>query len=221
MGSPQSGNPSICFQLKLMINNTTIQSSLKVARINWNNWQDVFEHDGPVVSNPLFSEPGKRFGSFCKEYSVHRTIRSGKQNELRLLLVREFPSAIHDDSGKSLDELEEFIRPSFGTCDGTRRMRSVVSKIAAFLRPDRFVAWDTYARKGLNLILGRNPSAEFDSYASYLRSFDTVWQNDTGQRIRFYVDRNRLCQVEAEDRFKRRVLDIALMKCGNRKTLIA
>ena len=97
-------------------------------------------------------------------------------------------------------------------------MISVLSKVAAFIRPDRFVAWDGYAKKGVNIVLGRTASAPFDSYADYLGAFDTAWNGHPGQQIRGYMRRvNPHSALEREPRFLRRVLDVCLMKCGGRE----
>ena len=137
-----------------MLTDDDFRSSLESARTNWRYWRDVFEHSGHYSDNPLFAEPGKRFAAFCKEYSVHRTIRAGTQNDFRLAMRENISSVINDDSGKGLDEIESQLRSKFGTHGGTRRMLSVFSKVAAFIRPERFVAWDQYARKGINISLG-------------------------------------------------------------------
>jgi hypothetical protein len=201
-----------------MLGDDDLRSSLTIARTNWTYWRDVYEDTGPVSANPLFAEPGRRFAAFCKEYSVHRTIRAGTQNDFRLILIKLLPAALCDDSGKSLDQVELRVRPNFGTHNGTRRMISVISKAAAFLRPERFVAWDRFARKGLNIISGRNPNASFEDYADYLHAFDETWNDELGERIRRYITRsNAHSPIEMESRFQRRVLDVALMKCGDRK----
>lgn len=201
-----------------MLSEQDIQSSLKTARRNWNNWRNVYEYAGSVRTNPLLSEPGRRFAQFCKEYSVHRTIRAGTQNEFRLTLIEMLPAAIRDDSGQTLDQLECRVRPSFGTHNGTRRMISVISKVAAFVRPEKFVAWDRYAKKGLNVVFGRTPNASFESYADYLQTFGEVWSGELGDRIRRYMRKlGAKSTIEKEAQFQRRVLDVALMKCGGRK----
>jgi hypothetical protein len=50
-----------------------IRDSIAIARKNWRDWQDVYEHVGRISTNPICAALG-RFGSFCKEYSVHRRI---------------------------------------------------------------------------------------------------------------------------------------------------
>jgi hypothetical protein len=201
------------------LNDTLILESIQIARANWNAWRDVFEHKGSIASSPLLSDQ-LRFSSFCKEYSVSRTIRHGTQNDFRLALVEspQFLAAIHDDNGHLLDNLEEDLRSRFGTCDGARRIVSVLSKVAAFVRPERFVAWDKYAKKGVNIVFGSSASSPFNAYADYLKAFDQVWEGQQGKEIRDCMSRiGTLSSVEGEPRFLRRILDFYLMKCGGRK----
>lgn len=196
-----------------------ILHSSRVARQNWKAWRVVFEHRGTIATNPLLGD-AKRFSSFCKEYSVARTLRRGTQNEFRLSLIESLSELIRDDSGRALDKLEAELRPRFGTHGGTRRIVSVLSKVAAFVRPERFVAWDSYGKKGVNIVLGRSANFPFHSYAEYLTAFDQVWNGQRGQQIRDFAttDRARI-SIEREPRFLRRVLDVCLMKCGGRKGL--
>jgi hypothetical protein len=145
----------------------------------------VFEYNKGVPTNPLLANP-KKFDTFCAEYSVGRTIRKGTRHSFRLELStsRQFSNAIQDGTGRSLDKLEVRLRKRFDTHEGTRCMISVLSKVAAFVRPERFVAWDRYAKKGLNIVLGRSASAPFYSYAEYLAAFDAAWDGGLGQEIK-------------------------------------
>jgi len=94
---------------------------------------------------------------------------------------------------------------------------SVLSKVAAFVRPERFVAWDGFAKKGVNIVLESTASAKFNTYADYLAAFDRAWDGQPGQEIRDYVTRNGAqCAVESQPRFLRRVLDVYLMMRGGR-----
>jgi hypothetical protein len=158
------------------IQKTLLVASIKVARKNWNKWRDVFEHDGPISTSPLLADQ-IRFSSFCKEYSVSRTIRQGTQNQFRIALVesRQFAEAIQVDDGKALDILEKDLRRDFGTHGGARHIVSVLSKVAAFVRPERFVAWDIYAKQGVNIVLGKRASSHFNAYSDYLAAFDQAW----------------------------------------------
>jgi hypothetical protein len=199
------------------VNARQLASALSIARKNWKDWRDVFEHKGAIYKNPLLAEPGKRFSAFCKEYSVHRTIRAGTQQSFRRELARSraFLDAITAGSGYELDAIEQDLRTRFGTHTPPRRMISVVSKIAAFLKPDQFVAWDQYARRGVNVLLGRSQNFVFDGYGEYLSAFDTIWNAVPGSMIREYVAGNGT-NVEKDTRFLRRVLDVYAMKRGGR-----
>jgi hypothetical protein len=194
-----------------------VEGSIQVARTNWNKWLDVFEHGEPICTNPLLVKP-ELFASFLAEYSVGRTIRHGTHDEFRCALASQASDATRDDSGVALDALETDLRKRFGAHDPPRSILSALSKVAAFVRPERFVAWDRYARKGLAKVLGGAPSIKFDSYALYLEAFDRVWKGEPGQKIADYVKRvGAESPVEGELRFQRRVLDVYLMKCGDRK----
>jgi len=198
-----------------------IAQSLARARENWIAWRDVFEHRGPVTTNPLLADQ-YRFRSFLAEYYVNRTVRKGEHDKLRAELCKSarFQKALQDDSGRALERLEHDLRPRFGSNDkkgSPRRIVSVLSKVAAFVRPERFVAWDRFARKGLNIVRSWSPPSPFNSYSEYLVAFDTVWKGLPGKQIRAYVARKGVENtVDREPRFLRRVLDMYLMKCGGR-----
>lgn len=100
----------------------------------------------------------------------------------------------------------------FGTRDGKRGVQSALSKVATFVQPEWFTAYDYYASSGLNLIIGRSKSAFFPSYASYLADFNAAWNGPHGERIREII--KPVTSVQAEPRFQRRVLDLYLMVEG-------
>jgi hypothetical protein len=201
-----------------VVNDSVIVESIQIAQGNWNKWRTVFEH-GSLSGNPLLINPDL-FAAFLGEYSVNRTIRAGAHEQFRQALAAEsgqFPEAIRDDAGQGIDKLEEYLRPSFGTHDGKNRLVSALSKVAAFVRPERFVAWDRYAKRGVNVVLGLSASAPFNAYADYLATFDKAWNGQPGQGIRDYVARNAARGIDSQPRFLRRVLDVYLMKRGGRK----
>ena len=193
-----------------------IAKSLRTARDNWNCWKRVFEHRGPFGENPLLAEP-ELFAHFLWEYSVNRTICSGKHDELRQKLAKS-EWAFQDDHGEGIDKLEKQLRPEFGTTrdEGRNQIISALSKVAAFLRPERFVAYDRYAKKGLNDVLERGASSKFNGYSEYLATFDSAWHGEAGHEIREYLKKRAESKVENELRFQRRVLDVYLMRRGGR-----
>jgi hypothetical protein len=193
---------------------------LERARQNWEQWRDVFEHGGPISQNPVLAN-STRFRSFLADYYAGRTIRKGKHDELRLVLLnsKEFEAATRDGSGQSIDKIELVLRPSFGSKDGKNRLTSVLSKLAAFFNPERFVAWDRFAKRGLNIVKHRSASSQFKTYSEYLSAFDTVWEAKEGKDIRDFLDNGGAQNnVEREARFQRRILDMYLMECGGRWT---
>ncbi len=66
------------------------------------------------------------------------------------------------------------------------------------------------------MVLGKK--SPFQTYAEYLRAFDSAWHSEPGKKITEYLERDdHLKAVEREGRFQRRVLDVCLMMVGNRK----
>jgi hypothetical protein len=203
----------------LIPNDEEIERAICDARWNtWHDWRDAFEHTGSIGTNPIFADAG-RFNSFCVKWGVSRTIRKGTRDKLRCLLVcdLEFEKAMGDDSGLQLANLEKDLRSRFGTFDKQgvpKGILSVLSKLAAFVRPERFVAWDQYARRGLNMVLGNPLSKRFNRYDEYLADFESVWEGPHGKRIREMTRQAPRQPVETEPRFQRRVLDLYLLAKG-------
>lgn len=197
-----------------------IRKAIDYASANtWGEWRDMFEHDGRIEANPILAD-AERFTEFCHKWRVGRTIRKGTCPALQRFLhdSAQLRVALQDDSGRKLDEFErEELRDKFGTRGGTRSLISVVSKIATFLRPERFVAWDQYARRGLNTVLKRSASARFVSYDQYLADFDRVWNSSRGDEVRVLTLSSLKQPFAAEPRFQRRVLDVYLMMKGEFK----
>jgi hypothetical protein len=193
------------------------QFHLKKAKENWLCWQNVYEHTGPAADNPLLVDAAK-FGKFLKAYSVGRTVRGGTSGQLReLLRSSQFPlqELLEDATGAILDEQDTQLRTQFGTREGQHGLRSVLSKIAAFLAPHAFNAWDTDARKGLKRLQRR--SVQVRTYAEYCANLNQLLAGDLGERIQDAC-RNKYPTRYAEerDRFHRRVLDRYLMDLGGR-----
>lgn len=145
-----------------------------------------------------------------------RTIRARTHDEFRLTLgsSAEFAGALDDPTGSELGRLECELRVRFGTRGGTRGLVSVVSKLATFIRPERFTAWDQFAQRGLNVALGRSKSRWFPDYAAYLTDFNELWKRPLGQRICEITEQAGRAALETEPRFQRRILDLYLMTAG-------
>jgi hypothetical protein len=192
------------------------EACVDCARSNWWNWQDVFEHDGAAVDNPLLVDPA-RFNKFLGEYSVRRTIRKGTWDDLRKRLrSSELTTLLEDDTGATVDKQESLLREDFGTLDKLQRPKKVLSalsKIAAFLAPHVFIAWDSSATRGL-----KKCGRKFDNYADYLREAKDLLAGPLGKAV-CEACRGRYPTIYAEakpDGFHRRVLDQYLMRLGGR-----
>jgi len=192
-----------------------LQIALRIVRQDvWKPFRRVFEHTGPISSNPILAD-ADLFAWFCWEWSVARTVRAGMQHDLRVRLrdSPEFAAALRDDAGQMLAQLEQDLSREFGARGGNSII-SLLSKVAAFLRPERFVAWDRYARQGTNLIFARAKYCSFSGYAGYLSDFDRIWEGQHGERIRILTSNSPLEPAELTPAFQRRVLDLYLMRVG-------
>ena len=213
--------PTVFFEKEVMPMQTftegVVDKSIEVARRNWKSWHDVFEY-GSDPGNPLLSDP-QRFALFLREYSVRRTIRAGTHERFRQVLAvksRELAEIKNGNAGQFIDVVEADLRADFGTCEGTRKVVSAVSKVAAFLRPDRYLAWDKYGKRGANIALNRGASSDFSTYAEYLAICDEIWDGSPGELIRQMSEERAESPIEKELRFQRRVLDFCLMILGGR-----
>ncbi len=193
-------------------NNDQVKQAIREAQKIWNDWRDVFEHTGCLNTNPILADSG-RFRFFCKEWSVARTLRAQTSDGFRCWLreSQEFATALDDYTGCALDQLHtNVLQVRFGTRGGKRGVRSALSKVATFIRPASFTAWDKYACSGLNVVIGRSKSSSFASYAEYLSRFNDVWNGPHGERICEMI--NPIGEpIQAEPRFQRRILDLYLM----------
>jgi hypothetical protein len=191
------------------------QFLVKKAAKNWRDWQNVYEHSGAARDNPLLVDATK-FGQFLQTYSVNRTIRGGTSEQLRNLLRSpqfQLTTLLEDTTGAMIDEQDSMLRGQFGTRQGQRGLRSALSKIAAFLAPHAFNAWDTHAREGLK----RARSPRIRTYAEYLAGLNQLLAGELGARIRdACIDNYPTGYAEDRDRFHRRVLDRYLMDLGGR-----
>lgn len=212
------GYDTISENMQLSPNEDNLQIAIHATNKVWKEWQVVFEYAGRLSKNPILADPCL-FRKFCHDWSVARTIRAGTSDEFRRVLLEsyDFSDALYDPTGKALDDLHEStLRPRFGTQDGKNGVQSVLSKIAGFVRPDIFTAWDRYATFGLNLAVGRSKILWYENYSEYLKSFNDIWEGPCGERIRGMRNLTAI-SVATEPRFQRRVLDLYLMAEGGFK----
>lgn len=217
-----------------VFNPSTLQvakNDILIPKENWLKWQKVFEHKSPAT-NSLLNDPNT-FRDFVVEYSVARTIRKGTIDELRATLASDSTLAfLSDPSGKELDKADIKLRRRFGTMEGRRGIRSMLSKVAAFLAPDDFIAFDQYALRGVRRVrrhrvneLKEQGAAipdtlreKIESYADYLRSMNELLDGPLGTQIKKACAGHYPSDAAAKkNRFHRRVLDIYLSRLGDRE----
>lgn len=192
------------------------ERDVAIASRNWWCWRDAFEHVGPPHENPILTDDW-RFRAFLREYGVARTIRSGQSDELRKKLAnKRFPYAqLLRPSGSGVDHHQKLL--SGLACKDQSSLVSLVSKIAAFLEPETFSAWDQFARKGARLSTEPKP-APFQNYAAYLVAVNDLLAGQVGAQVQAAIAQRRgalpTTKIEA---FQRRVLDVYLMRVGGRK----
>lgn len=217
----------------------TARGAIRSARVNWDDWRDVYQHAGPIDSNPLLT---KRmvFGCFLWEYSVARTVGlnenhadgsvppdlvvKAKRLQERLCTDSVFQKAITDgDAGALLDQGREIakIHAAKKSEDG---LHSLISKVAALCNPGAFIASDRFARPGLALLAagtvtafdtakakrGRDRFIAYQQAARDLARDADRWPAEARDSIRQNADELGVNPVA----FGLRVVDSLAMMCG-------
>ncbi len=114
------------------------------------------------------------FNWFVGAWNVARSIRNGRKPLVRKYFDHDFREALSlEDCTKCVDTAALHIQRQGWSSRGCLPV-SLVSKVAFFLRPERFVPLDRFSLHGLSLLCGDNASGELNrnSYEAYLRRFD-------------------------------------------------
>ncbi len=178
-----------------------------IAAQNWEHWQDCFNACPKEL--PIYKCP-ERFKEFVRGYGLLRGESREKQRELQSWMpkndrVRRLTDR-EDGSGVEslLDEMKD--------C-GFNRHRSFLSKIAAFSRPDVFIAYDSYARKGLvKLGAAKKEPQDYVKYLKKVRKLQCAILQDIERHLE-----NRDLPPGNCKAFQLRVLDVHLMMSGERE----
>jgi hypothetical protein len=199
--------------IEYVVDSSLLPAAMAVAYDNWQRWRRIFEDDGyAVLSDPSL------FDIFCQKYGVGRTIQAGKRDEFRLRLLERMPQEIQDVSGKGIDHLDQSCRGEFGI-QGARSLRSVISKVAAFLSPDQFMAWDIFARRGLLRISPPPHTGQCPCYAAYLHCLKKAFENGLKTPIQSAISKEKIVCTPNSTAFALRVMDVCLMISGGRERL--
>jgi len=111
------------------------------------------------------------FSWFVGAWNVARNIKAGRKQLVREYLNSELRRAL--SLAGCVDAAALHIKQQGWSSRGCLPV-SLVSKIAFFLRPDRFVPLDRFSVRGLNLLHASNGerSVNRESYLAYLAAFD-------------------------------------------------
>lgn len=145
----------------------------------WSNprYESFLLHSQPGVINEEW------FRWFVGSWNVARTIGDGFQGDVRDYLDSELRSVLMNSGGaEAIDAAARHIQQRrWSSRSGRTRDYSLpvslVSKIAFFLRPSKFVPLDRYAVKGLNLARRRAGERRLKgkSYSEYFAAFNDFY----------------------------------------------
>jgi hypothetical protein len=186
-----------------------------MAGSNWLLWKADYEFSGPPEEMPVLVKTD-RYRAFVKSYSVLRYLPNDERETLRRRLcgARDFGEMTRRADGGGVDELAQRLN---GEYPAFEIQRSFLSKLAAFARPDSFVAWDRFARRGVAALTNGPTSGNYHSYSLYLKAVNSTWEGELGHQVRqFLTDRQIPAMEQDGGAFSRRVLDCYLMICGGR-----
>jgi len=195
--------------MNILIDDEKLSEARELANRDYGLFRRAFEHGDDHSTNPLLTEY-PLFQAFLSDYAIARTVARGKSDAFRKTLRDDpaFGAALKDPTGRLLDQYhEQTLRPRFGTRDSQRGLLSATSKFATALVPLVFVPWDQYAKKGLNVFLGRKSSAQFSTYEEFLGLCSNFLESELALKIRQKSSRDPI--------FQRRVLDMYLMCLGD------
>ena len=180
-----------------------------IAALNWKNWRDCFEAGGKMLPERLL-EDSDRFQEFIQEYGLWRYASAENRMRLRRWMTEEdrVGRLIAEKDGSGVDCLVQEMKDN-----GFTGERSFLSKIAAFARPDVFIAYDRYAKEGLFElgVVQRKPG----NYVMYLEAVRKL-RCDIGKDIEKHLE-GRSLPPKNGAAFQLRVLDVYLMMSGSRK----
>ncbi len=155
-----------------------VRDAISSASANWRNWRPCWEHEGDWREHPLLATQ-LWFGCFVWEYGLGRTFARNRACDLRAALreSQEFCAAVEHGDETQLERAAVTIpKRLYGLNeqdDVPRRLTSLTSKVATFIRPSAFMAWDTQATAGLRSLtkgLGLDAAPSLAPYQRRARS---------------------------------------------------
>ena len=187
-------------------NKCQLEVAAYIAAQNWQYWKDCYE--APAEELKICEDP-ELFSKFVNEYSLLRREKGEDRERLRSWMTKNGRVAMltKKKDGSGVENLLVEMKDS-----KFMRHRSFLSKIAAFSRPDVFIAYDLFARRGL-VKLGMVTKMP-DDYVTYLKAVREL-ERKIGQHIEKHL-KDRHLPTRKGKAFQLRVLDVYLMMSGRR-----
>jgi len=201
-----------------MISQLHFELAFSIASSNWLLWQDVWEHQGEPNNSPIFQQ--EKFLKFVSEYSVLRYVDENRRIEILNYIHDNYDlyGIIDNLDGYGIGLLTDDIQENFGG----NRQHSFSSKLAAFLRPEVFLASDRFSKAGVrsyfeNQLNQRTPAAHYNNYVKYLTACNVIWERENPYIIEHLNIINGFENINTNNlAFQRRILDVLLMMHGGR-----
>ena len=173
------------------------------ADLNWWEWRNVWQ----IGINFDDEQCLRRFVSV---YGLLRGEGSLVRNHIHNYVSTRLEDALNDISGASLDQLSNQLSKEL-EC---RRHLSYLSKLAAFKKPERFVALDRFSKQGL-ISLGFLTNADLNdlNYEIFLERVNQAWEEFEFD-IQSACEQHLICWIGRP--FGLRILDCYLMEKGGR-----
>ena len=188
-------------------NECELEVAAFIAARNWERWRCCYE--APAEELPICEDP-ELFRKFVKEYGLLRGVKMKDQERLRIWMTKNgrLTMLTEKEDGSGVECLLDKMQGS-----GFMRHRSFLSKLAAFSRPDVFIACDSFARQGLvNLGIEKKQPANYCVYLEAVRKLQCQIRKDIEKHLK-----GRTIPTGNAEAFQLRVLDVYLMISGERE----
>ena len=211
-------------QFNTHFTNNRIDAAIWIAGAAWADWKDCFEATAEGRTLPVLHDP-QRYKEFLKQYRVLRAANQRRRNQIRVKLTnsKHFNTLVAESQIALVDQVVENLANAY---PGLGRQRSFVSKVAAFARPECFVAYDQYASRGAALLCDGPRNGDYKSYELYMTDVNLIRDRAQSQ-IQHHLtnllkDTSPFLGAGRRQRaFELRVLDGVLMMVGGRWSHIA
>jgi len=196
-----------------------LETAYWIACENWRIWRADFEFTGHAGNLPILSKP-ERHKAFLAEYNPLRGIAGKGEGSEGDLLYKQlckpgvFQRMINHSNGAGIDTLNEELANHLLI---SKSKLSYLSKLATFSRPETFLPWDSFARKGVAKLNNGPAQGNYKKYVDFLSSANRVWDDHACNAIETFLNGRSISASNGHrEGFSRRMLDVCLMLEGGR-----